>query len=62
MAHNITEADKVKRLTMTTIFLLLLSAPPPHSLDLSPPNFFLWWFLKSRLFAKKPRTITELKE
>ena len=38
MAHKITEADKVKRLTMTTKFFVVEWAP--HSLDLSPPNFF----------------------
>ena len=34
----------------------------PHSTDLSPPDFFLWGYLKDRVYAGKPRTITELKE
>ena len=34
----------------------------PHSPDLSPPNFFLWGYLKVRVYAGKPRNITELKE
>ena len=34
----------------------------PHSPDLSPPDFFLWGYLKDRVYAGKPRTITELKE
>ena len=34
----------------------------PHSPDLSPPDFFLWGYLKNRVYAGKPRTITELKE
>ena len=33
-----------------------------HSLDLSPLDFFLWGYLKDRVYAGKPRTITELKE
>ena len=34
----------------------------PHSPDLSPPDFFLWGYLKDRVYAGKSRTITELKE
>ena len=34
----------------------------PHSLDLSPPDFFLRGYLKYRAFANKPTSITELKE
>ena len=34
----------------------------PFSPDLSPPDFFLWGYLKNRVYAGKPRTITELKE
>ena len=34
----------------------------PHSPDLSPPDFFLWGYLKDRVYGGKPRTITELKE
>ena len=34
----------------------------PNSPDLSSPDFFLWGYLKDRVYAGKPRTITELKE
>ena len=34
---------------------------PPHSPDLNPPDFFLWGFLKDRVYATKPRSIEELK-
>ena len=34
----------------------------PHSPDLSPPDFFLWGYLKDRVYSEKPRTITDLKE
>ena len=34
----------------------------PYSLDLSPPDFFLWGYFKDRVYAGKPKTITELKE
>lgn len=34
---------------------------PPRSSDLTPPNFFLWSYLKSKVYINKPRTIEELK-
>ena len=34
---------------------------PPRSCDLTPCNFFLWGFVKSRVYANKPQTIPELK-
>lgn len=34
---------------------------PPRSPDLSIPDFFLWGFLKSRVYIDKPRTLQELK-
>jgi len=35
---------------------------PPHSPDLTPPDFFLWDYLKSKVFTNKPHTLLELKE
>jgi hypothetical protein len=35
---------------------------PPRSPDLSICDFFLWGYLKSRVYEVKPRTIEELKE
>ena len=32
-----------------------------HSPDLSTPDFYLWGYLKSKVYANKPRTISELK-
>ena len=34
----------------------------PYSPDLSPPDFFLWGYLKDKVYGNKPRTISELKE
>lgn len=34
---------------------------PPRSPDLSTCDFFLWGFLKSRVYESKPRTLEELK-
>jgi hypothetical protein len=34
---------------------------PPSSCDLTPRNFFLWVFVKSRVYANKPQTIPELR-
>jgi len=34
---------------------------PPRSPDLSTCDFFLWGYLKSRVFESKPRTLDELK-
>lgn len=35
---------------------------PPRSPDLSMCDFFLWGYLKSRVYAAKPRTLEELKD
>ena len=35
---------------------------PPRSPDLSPCDFFLWGYLKERVYTEKPRTLHELKE
>ena len=33
----------------------------PQSPDFSPPAFFLWGYLKDRVFANKPKSISEVK-
>lgn len=35
---------------------------PPRSCDLTPADFFLWGYLKSRVYKNKPNTIAELKQ
>lgn len=35
---------------------------PPYSLDLSPPDYFLWGYLKERKYEDNPDTIDWLKE
>ena len=30
---------------------------PPRSPDLSPPDFFLWGYLKERVYLSKPRNV-----
>ena len=34
---------------------------PPRSPDLTPCDFFLWGYLKSKVYEERPRTIEELK-
>jgi hypothetical protein len=34
---------------------------PPNSPDLNPCDYFLWGFLKVKIFPKKPQTIMELR-
>lgn len=34
---------------------------PPRSCDLTPLDFFLWGFVKSRVYADKPQTVAALK-
>ena len=34
----------------------------PYSPNLSPPDFYLWGYLKDRVYKDKPRIIPELKE
>ncbi|CAH1990890.1 unnamed protein product [Acanthoscelides obtectus] len=36
------------------------SSPQNH--DLSPPDFFLWGYLKSRFYNANPKTLSELKQ
>jgi len=35
---------------------------PPRSPDLTTCDFFLWGYLKSRVYAHKPRMLNDLKE
>lgn len=35
---------------------------PPRSPDLTAPDFFLWGYLKGRVYINKPKTIRELKK
>lgn len=35
---------------------------PPRSPDLSPCDFFLWGYLKNKVYINKPRTVVELKD
>jgi len=35
---------------------------PPHSPDLSPLDYFLWDYLKSKVYATKPRNLEELRQ
>jgi len=34
---------------------------PPRSPDLTAPDYFLWGYLKGRVYQNKPRTINALK-
>jgi len=34
---------------------------PPHSPDLTQPDYFLWGYLKGRVYQNKPQTIDALK-
>lgn len=34
---------------------------PPYSPDLNPCDFYLWGYLKDRVYRRSPRTIPELK-
>uniref|UniRef100_A0A1Y1NCG1 Uncharacterized protein n=1 Tax=Photinus pyralis TaxID=7054 RepID=A0A1Y1NCG1_PHOPY len=33
---------------------------PPRSCDLTPLDFFLWGYVKSKVYANKPKTLDEL--
>lgn len=35
---------------------------PPYSPDLSPPDFFLWGYMKDRIYQNSPKTIPQLKK
>ena len=44
-----------------TFCVYLILTRPPCSLDLTALDFFLWGYLKGKVYANKPRTIQELK-
>lgn len=35
---------------------------PPYSPDLSPPDFYLWGYLKDRVYQEKPKDLHQLKQ
>ena len=35
---------------------------PPRSCDLTPLDFFLWGYVKDKVYADNPQSIQELKE
>ena len=35
---------------------------PPRSPDLTAPDFFLWGYLKEKVFASNPKKLAELKD
>ena len=35
---------------------------PPHSPDLTPCDFFLWGYLKAKVYEQRPQTLKALKE
>jgi hypothetical protein len=35
---------------------------PPRSPDLTPPDYFLWGYLKQIVYSSRPQTIEELKQ
>jgi len=39
-----------------------ISHGPPCSPDLTPCDYFLWGYLKTKVFETKPRTIADLKQ
>jgi len=36
--------------------------PPPRSPDLTPCDYFIWGYLKTKVFETRPRTIADLKQ
>jgi len=39
-----------------------IPCPTPRSPDLTPCDYFLWGYLKTKVFETKPRTIADLKQ
>ncbi|KOC59090.1 hypothetical protein WH47_10916 [Habropoda laboriosa] len=35
---------------------------PPRSCDLTPPDFFLWDYVKEKVYANNPKSILQLKD
>ena len=67
MAQRLTAADREKIMIMAVKIQAqheenqyFLNWPPKPAL--SPPDFFLWGYLKSKVYVKKRKSTTELKE
>ena len=54
--QKLTVADKTDMAEKNQKFELV-----PHSLNFSSPAFFLWGYLKDRVFVNKPKNISEVK-
>jgi len=39
-----------------------ISHAPPRSPNLTPWDYFLWGYLKTKVFETRPRTIADLKQ
>ena len=63
--HTATESRNLLRRHFPQRFISLYEDIewPPYSPDLTPPDFFLWGYLKDRIYRNpKPRTLEQLKE
>ena len=59
--QSLSEVQKIDRMVMSKVLMEKIQWPP-HSQDLSPPDFFLWRYLKGKTYANKPRTLLQLKK
>ena len=63
IAHTANESNHYsKHVIRAPHFPFRRRAVPPRSPDLSTCEFFLWGYFKSRVYAHKPRTLSDLKE
>ena len=66
--HMLSADDKRRRQVMARALLPMIETKPlflewaSHSPDLSPPDFFLWGYLKDRVYQEKPRSLIALKK
>ena len=59
--QSLSEVQKIGRMDMSKVLMAKIQWPS-HSQDLSPPDFFLWGYLKSKIYANNPTTLLQLKK
>ena len=59
--QSLSEVQKIGRMVMSKVLMAKIQWPS-HSPDLSPPDFFLWGYLKGKIYANNPTTLLQLKK
>ena len=59
--QSLSVVQQIGRMIMSKVLMAKIQWPP-NSPDLSPPDSFLWGYLKGKIYANKPTTLLQLKK